>query len=76
MSLSGAYIEAAEFDVHVGESFDFAITIGLSDPAPLTLLCRGFVIRIERRGDRIGIAASIDRFLEVRPQTTGRDTSH
>lgn len=76
MSVSGAYIEAAEFDLPVGETFEFAVTIGRDDPGPLKLRCRGLVIRIERKGDRIGIAASIDRFLEIRPNTNGLETCH
>jgi hypothetical protein len=76
MSASGALIETAEFDVPVGGSFEFAITIGHDEEGPWTVRCRGLVIRIERRGDRIGVAAAIDHFLEVRPQMSGLRKSH
>jgi hypothetical protein len=76
MSVSGAYIETAEFDVPVGGSFEFAITIGRNDEGPWRVKCRGLVIRIDRKGDRIGVAASIDRFLEVRTQMSGLEKSH
>jgi hypothetical protein len=76
MSVAGAYIETGQFDVPVGGSFEFAISIGRVEEGPWKVRCRGLVIRIERHGDRIGVAASIDRFLEVRPQMGGLEKSH
>jgi hypothetical protein len=76
MSVSGAYIEAPRFDLPVGESFDFSVTIGKVETGSWTLRCHGMVIRIEKRGDRIGIAASIDRFVEISSFDGHDETSH
>lgn len=76
MSVSGAYIEAPVFDVPVGESFNFSVTVGQADSGSWILRCQGLVIRIDKQGDRIGIAASIDQYLEISSNMSGLDISH
>lgn len=76
MSVSGAYIEAKKCELPVGESFNFSVTVGHDVAGSWTLRCRGLVIRIEKNGDRIGIAASIDRFLEISSTMNGLETNH
>ncbi len=76
MSVSGAYIETKEFDVPVGQTFEFAVTVGQPQTSSWTLRCQGLVIRIENRGDRIGVATSIDRFLEISSNMSGLETDH
>jgi len=65
MSVSGAYIEAPIFDVPVGGEFTFSVTFGRADASSWVLRCQGLVIRIEDKGDHLGIAASIERYLEI-----------
>jgi len=65
MSVSGAYIEAPVFDVPVGGEFTFTVTFGHAESSGWVLRCQGLVIRIENKGDHVGIAASIERFLEI-----------
>jgi hypothetical protein len=76
MSVSGAYIEAPPFELPVGETFNFSVTIGKAETGCWTLRCQGMVIRIEKRGEKIGIAASIDRFVEINSSMSGLETSH
>lgn len=76
MSVSGAYIEAQEFDLPVGHPFTFSVTIGKGEAASWTLKCRGLVIRIDRKEDRVGIAATIDRFVEINPNMSGLKSDH
>lgn len=76
MSVSGAYIEAPVFDVPVGKPFDFSVTFGETGSGSWELRCRGLVIRIENRGDRVGIAASIERYLEINSAMSGLEQNH
>ncbi|MCM2317428.1 MAG: PilZ domain-containing protein [Thermoanaerobaculia bacterium] len=76
MSASGAYIETADFDVPVGGSFEFSVTIDSGTEGPWTVRCQGLVIRIEKHENRIGVAASIDRYLEFLPQMSGLEKDH
>lgn len=76
MSVSGAYIETTEVDLPVGQPFNFSVTVGKDEGGSWTLRCQGFVIRIEKNGDRIGIAASIDQFLEIRSNMGSLEINH
>ena len=76
MSVSGAYIEAPVFDVPVGEDFTFTVTFGRNDAEGWILRCQGLVIRVEDRGDHLGIAASIERFLEISSGMDGLHRNH
>lgn len=76
MSVSGAYIEAPSFDIPVGETFDFSVTVGHETEDHWTIRCQGLVIRVERRGDRFGIAVSIDRYLEISSNMSGLENEH
>lgn len=76
MSVSGAYIEAPLFDVPVGEEFTFSVTFGRPDTSSWILRCQGLVIRIEDKGDHVGIATSIERFLEISSGMGGLDQEH
>lgn len=67
MSALGAYIESPAHDLPVGQTFNFSVTVGQTNSASWTLRCQGLVIRIDQKGDRIGIATAIDRFLEISP---------
>lgn len=75
MSVSGAYIETNTFDVPVGQKFDFSVTVGQPESS-WTIRCLGLVIRVENQGDRVGVAASIDRFVEISSHMTGREKYH
>jgi hypothetical protein len=76
MSVSGAYIETPSFDVPVGQTFNFSVTVGQPDDGNWTLKCQGLVIRIDRKGDKLGIAVSIDRFLEISSNMSGIEQEH
>lgn len=76
MSVSGAYIEAPVFDIPVGEEFTFTVTFGRGEGASWSLRCEGLVIRIENKGDRVGVAASIERFLEISSGMGGLERDH
>jgi len=76
MSVSGAYIEAPIFDVPVGQPFNFSVTVGQAESGTWTLRCQGMVIRIDKRGDQIGIAASIDHYLEISSSMNGLEQLH
>jgi len=76
MSVSGAYIESPEIDVPVGQTVTFSITVGEGSSSSWTLRCEGLVIRIEHEGDRVGIATSIDRYLEISSNMSGLENNH
>jgi len=76
MSVSGAYIEAPNFDVPVGQTFNFSVTVGREDDDHWTIRCQGLVIRIDRKGEKVGVAVSIDRYLEISSNMSGIDIEH
>ncbi len=76
MSVSGAYIETPTFEIPVGGTFEFTVKVEHSEPNAWVLKCQGLVIRIEHHGDRIGVATSIDRYLEINPNMVGLEQSH
>lgn len=76
MSVSGAYIETPSFDVPVGQTFNFSVTFGQGEARSLTLTCQGLVVRVERRGDQTGIAATIDQFVDINSSPSGVEHDH
>lgn len=76
MSVSGAYIETPSFDMSVGQTFNFSVTFGQGEARSLTVTCQGLVVRVERRGNQTGIAATIDQFVDINSSPSGVERDH
>ena len=65
---SGVFFET-EKSFSLGQSIEFTIVLEHIDPGhPIRLNCRGKIVRVEEKGQKIGVAASIQSytFEEIR----------
>ena len=58
VSASGVYFET-DHDLEPGTTLEFSFTLKNPDGPPLLLSCKGEVVRVERRGAALGVAANI-----------------
>lgn len=59
LSVCGVFFETDRTFL-AGEIIEFTLVLEYLDPRqPVRLQCRGRVVRVERRGDRTGVAAAI-----------------
>ena len=62
LSTTGVFFETGESLVP-GSSIKFSVLLELAEPGPpLRLVCEGDVVRVERRDERLGVAATISAF--------------
>lgn len=62
LSASGVFFET-DGSFAPGQSIEFSIFFEhLYPDRPVCLNCKGVIIRVEKKGDRIGVAASIDSY--------------
>ena len=73
LSSSGVLFETAG-SFSPGQSIEFSIVLNYLDPGhPVCLKCNGSIVRVEKKGERIGVAATIDAFSIV-DYTPGKET--
>lgn len=61
MSVNGVYVETDD-SYAPGSKLDFTVDLQYARPdGPLRLVCSGHIVRVERRGVKLGIAVSIDQ---------------
>jgi hypothetical protein len=58
VSASGVYFETAH-DLEPGSTVEFAFTLKNPEGPPLRLICKGEVRRVERKGQALGVAATL-----------------
>jgi hypothetical protein len=59
---SGIFFET-EKSFSLGQSIEFTLVLEYIDPGhPVRLKCRGKIVRVEEKGQKIGVAASIQSY--------------
>jgi hypothetical protein len=60
-NVSGIYFET-DRSFSAGQTIEFTIELKHADPAhPVRMTCKGEIVRVEQSGDKIGVAASIEK---------------
>ena len=72
-SASGIYFEA-DRSFSLGQPIEFTIFLEHIDPTgPVRVKCQGEIVRVEEKGKRIGVAATINSYsFETLEQTTDK----
>jgi hypothetical protein len=66
VSESGVYFET-EQALAPGTSINFSLILGHADPeGPFRLQCKGAIVRVEQRDNKIGVAARITSYRATR----------
>src|SRR5687768_10058616 len=58
VSASGVYFET-DHDLEPGATVEFSFILKNPDGPPLLLTCKGAVVRVERKGEALGVAATL-----------------